>query len=207
MIPASVTKIEGRAFDHCNSLKSITVSPDNSCYSSLNGVLFNKDKTRLIQYPAGKEENAYSVPESVTEIGEGAFGLCKRLTAITIHDGVTEIGDWAFAKCKGLKNITIPDNVVFIGDGLFYICESLESVTVSGPVMEIGCYVFAHCSKLKSVYYKSGIGECMDDNIYIDTPEDLTSYYPKGDISWEKTIRNGKWQSRKAESWEPDSQE
>ena len=206
VIPASVTKIEGKAFNHCDSLKSISVSPDNPCYSSLNGVLFNKDKTRLIQYPAGKEENAYSVPESVTEIGEGAFGSCKRLTAITIHDGVTEIGDWAFTKCKGLKNITIPDNVVFIGDGLFYICESLESVTVSGPVMEIGCYVFAHCSKLKSVYYKSGIGECMD-NIYIGTPEDLISYYPKGDISWEKAIKNGRWQGRRAEPWEPDSGE
>lgn len=183
-IPASLTEIEERAFNGCDSLKSISVSPDNPGYCSVDGVLFNKDKTRLIKYPAGKEENTYDIPGSVTEIVEAAFERCRNLRAITIPDSVTEIGDWAFAKCKGLRTITIPDGVM------------------------IGIDAFLRCPDLESVYYKGRVLEPVDgESIYTGTPETLISYYPKGDISWEKAIKNGRWQGRRAEHWEPDSQE
>ena len=183
-IPASLTEIEERAFNGCDSLKSISVSPDNPSYSTVDGVLFNKDKTRLIRYPAGKEENTYDIPGCVTEIVEAAFEKCRNLRAITIPDSVTEIGDWTFAKCKGLRTITIPDGVM------------------------IGIDAFLFCFGLERVYYKGRVLEPVDgESIYTGTPETLISYYPKGDSCWEKAIKDGRWQDRRAEPWEPDSQE
>ena len=180
-IPAGVTKIEERAFSECVSLKCIAVSPDNPAFISVDGILFNKDKTRLIMYPADKEGDAYSIPTSVTEIGRGAFARCRNLKVITIPDSVTEIGDWAFAKCKGLRTITIPDGVM------------------------IGIDVFLFCFGLERVYYKGRVLEPVDgESIYTGTPETLISYYPKGDSSWEKAIKDGRWQGRRAEPWEPD---
>ena len=179
-IPAGVTKIEERAFSECVSLKCIAVSPDNPAFISVDGILFNKDRTRLIMYPADKEGDAYSIPISVTEIGRGAFTRCRNLKVITIPDSVTEIGDWAFAKCKGLRTITIPYGVM------------------------IGIDAFLHCPGLESVYYKGRVLEPVDgEGIYTGTPEILISYYPKGDSCWEKAIKNGRWQGRRAKPWEP----
>ena len=125
-IPKSVTSIDG-AFSWCSSLTSITisegvtsigdiymcssltninVSDNNKNYSSIDGVLFNKDKTEIIKYPEGKESKSYKIPNSVTSIGNWAFSGCSSLTNITIPEGVTSIGNYAFERCSSLTNIT-----------------------------------------------------------------------------------------------------
>lgn len=86
-IPDSVTDISIGAFYGCEELKNIEVSEGNSKYSSKDGVLFNKDKTELITYPSGKEEESYSIPESVTSIGSDAFGYCAELFTIYASAG------------------------------------------------------------------------------------------------------------------------
>ena len=105
--PSSVTSIEDYAFSNCSSLTSISVAADNSTYSSEGGVLFNKDKTILIQYPGGKQ-GAYTIPNSVTDIGLGAFSGCGSLTTIEIPSSVTSIGNYAFVNCRNLKEIRVP---------------------------------------------------------------------------------------------------
>jgi hypothetical protein len=134
-IPNSVTSIGDRAFWFCTSLTAITVDAANTAYSSDSGVLYNKAKTELIQYPAGKTGSSFTIPNSVTSIGYFAFSGCTSLTSVTIPDSVTSIGDYAFAWCTSLTNINIPKSVTSIGNGAFYGCESLTSVTFQGTTV------------------------------------------------------------------------
>ena len=103
-IPDSVTAIGGGTFRSCNSLTGIWVDADNPNYSSdSNGVLFNKDKTILVEAPGTIV--SYTIPDSVTTIGEEAFSDCYSLTAVTIPDSVTTIGDDAFSWCASLTDV------------------------------------------------------------------------------------------------------
>ena len=134
-IPDSVTSIGRDVFYYCTSLKSIEVLDNNKNYSSEGGVLFNKDKTKLIQYPVGNERTTYNIPNGVTSIGNNAFNRCTNLTSVTIPDSVTSIGNYAFSDCTSLANITIPSSVTSIGDLTFYDCTSLLSIEVSNDNM------------------------------------------------------------------------
>ncbi|MGI6249401.1 MAG: leucine-rich repeat protein [Acutalibacteraceae bacterium] len=108
-IPASVTNIGVRVLDGCTSLTSITVDSANEYYSNdKNGVLFNKDKTVLIQYPIGNAGAMYQVPGSVTDIGVYAFGGCVNLSGVTVPPGVTSFGTGAFSNCANLTIYGLP---------------------------------------------------------------------------------------------------
>ena len=118
-IPDSVTVIGDSVFDECTSLISIDVSENNQQYCSVEGVLFSKDRTRLISYPAGKGDVSYTVPDSVISIEDGAFYNCTSLTSVIIGNSVTSIGDSAFASCASLTSVIIPDSVVDIESAAF----------------------------------------------------------------------------------------
>ena len=150
-IPNSVASIGSGAFSGCSSLTSINVDINNPNYSSVDGVLFNKDKTTLIKYPIGNTRSEYTIPNSVTNIGSSAFWDCSSLTSVTIPNSVTSIGEEAFYECSSLTSITIPNSVTSIGNGAFYSCDKLTSVTIPNSVTSIGSRVFAFCSKLTSV--------------------------------------------------------
>ena len=152
-IPNSVTSIGDSAFDYCSKLIQINVDKANMVYSSVNGVLFNQDKTELIRYPEGKTYTSYAIPNSVTSIGDDAFSGCSSLTSITIPNGVTSIGNYAFSNCSSLTSITIPDSVTSIGDSAFWWCVSLTSITIPDSVTSIDLYAFFGCNSLKDVYY------------------------------------------------------
>ena len=124
MIPNSVTSIGSYAFYDCTSLSAITVGTNNPSYCSVDGVLFNKSKNTLIQYPAGKAAGSYSLPDSVTNIASSAFYGCANLTGITIGTNVTSIGSSAFYNCTRLTAVCFQGNApgggsdssVFSGD-------------------------------------------------------------------------------------------
>ena len=147
----SVTSIGGNPFSGCKSLLSIEVSDNNKNYSSFDGILFNKNKSELIAYPAGKTDSEYAIPNSVTSIGSYAFYGCTSLTSVEIPDGVTSI-DWhAFSNCTNLTSIIIPNSVTSVGSSAFDNCTSLTSITIPDSVKSIGNWAFDHCKSLTSV--------------------------------------------------------
>jgi hypothetical protein len=150
-IPASVASIRDGAFNNCSSLTSITVDSQNHEYSSTEGVLFNKNRTVLIEYPSGKQERNYTIPSSVTSIGDWAFANSPSLTSLVIPSSVTSIGDGAFANCTSLTSVTIPSSVISIGWAAFVGCDSLASVAIPSSVTSIGADAFVGCTSLRTV--------------------------------------------------------
>ncbi len=187
-IPDSVTEIGEGAFcfgtsvaDIKASLTDINVSGDNLLYSSQDGVLFNKDKTTLICYPAGKENTSYSIPNSVAVIGNAAFEGCTSLTSVDIPNSVTEIGETAFCVCTSLTSVKIPDSVTVIGNNSFDSCKSLTNIEISNSLTEIGDNSFNSCTSLTSVDIPDSVTVIGNDAFYnctsltsVDIPNSVT---------------------------------
>ncbi len=153
---AGLTSIGRGAFSKCDSLSAIDVDESNPYYTSVDGVLFNKELTELIAYPGGKG-TSYSVPNGVTSIEHSAFSGCDILTNISLPDGLTSIGDWAFEYCHGLTSISLPDGLTSMGDGTFRSCSSLTSISLPGSLTKVGDWVFAHCDGLTSISLPDGV--------------------------------------------------
>ena len=147
-IPNSVTSFGDGAFEECYKLTDYIVQTDNPNYSVTDGILFNKNKTILIAYPNSKQGN-YSIPNSVTSIGNYAFCVCKGLTGnLIIPNSVTSIGDEAFSNCVGLTgNLVIPNSVTKIGIAAFVGCTEFSgSLTIGNSVTSIGLAAFSYCT-------------------------------------------------------------
>ena len=150
-IPEGITYIGDWAFYGCKSLTEIYVDANNQYYCDIDGVLFSKNKTQLVAYPAGKAIKSYIIPDSVSSINSAAFYGCSSLTSITIPEGVTSIGGFTFSYCSLLISINILEGVTSIGDSAFYGCSSLTSITISDDVTTIGSFAFYGCSSLTSI--------------------------------------------------------
>jgi hypothetical protein len=186
-IPSSVINIVKNgghsAFNYCISLASITVDSRNPAYISIDGVLFDKNIKNIIQYPAGKKGETYSIPTSVTAIGNDAFSQSSLtnviippsvtvigsdafngsgLTNVNIPSSVTSIGSFAFHGCSNLTSVTIPSSVTSIVHSMFSYCESLTNITIPSSVTTINAYAFYACMSLTTVNIPSSVTSIGD---------------------------------------------
>jgi hypothetical protein len=153
----SVTNIGGRAFAACFDLTAINVDSQNPTYSSFQGVLFDRDRTMLIQFPEG-QAGSYIIPNGVTTIGDWAFAVCANLTNVTIGNGVTSIGEQAFWECTSLTTVTIGNDVTTIWDCAFCWCTNLTGVYFEGSAPSIDSGVFDQIGSTTLYYLPGTIG-------------------------------------------------
>ena len=150
-IGSGVTDIGTEAFYQCSMMKNFTVAAGNTVYASEAGVLFTKDKTTLLQYPAKVARTSYSIPSSVTSIAPYAFYQTKELTSITIPENVTALGKKAFSSCFGLISAVIPGSITTIPEDAFSACVNMTSVSIGNGVATVGKNAFSNCTSLKKV--------------------------------------------------------
>ena len=198
-IPKSVTSIDVSAFSACQNLTSFEVDSENNSYTSEDGILFNKDITVLICYPAGKS-GAYIITSSVKTIGNGAFAYCANLTSVTIPNSVTSIGAVAFYSCSGLTSITIPNSVTSIEIHTFFDCTSLTSVSIPNSVTNIGYTAFRNCKNLQLITNLNTVPVNIDASIFegvnqstctLEVPSGSITVYEEANIWKEFNIVGG----------------
>ena len=194
-IPDSVTSIGNSAFGGCANLASINVSEKSENYSSVDGILFNKNITKLIRYPSAKTISEYSVPNSVTSIGNSAFSGCTNLASITIPDSVTSIGDGAFGVCTNLASITISNSVTSIGTHTFTSCANLTSITIPDSVTSIGSMAFNGCKSLASIIIPDSMTS-IGDMAFMQCTNLANIYYKGTEEQWNAIAKGSSWNSR-----------
>ena len=160
-IPKSVAFINRKAFTFCDNLTAINVDSDNDVFSSIDGVLYNKNASSLKCCPGGK--TSVTIPNSVTSIGAYAFYSCKKLSSVTIPNSVITIGEGAFGYCYSLTAIALPTSVTSIGSGIFTDCESLTAVTIPNSVTSIGYRAFSYCKSLTTVTIPNSVTSIGQD--------------------------------------------
>lgn len=149
-IPAGVTNIADQAFANCWGLTDITVNELNPAFCSIDGVLFTRDQTTILNCPVEKTGD-YTIPDSVIRVGDLAFTRCANLSKIEIPHGVIAIGRSAFASCMGLTEAIIPDNVTSLGNYAFSGCDNLRTVVLGNGLTRIGDSAFRGCSSLAGI--------------------------------------------------------
>ncbi|PID87728.1 MAG: hypothetical protein CSB06_03570 [Bacteroidia bacterium] len=161
-IPESVNNIELSIFTSCKKLIAIEVHGNNKAYTDIDGVLFNKDKTRLIKYPQGKPEAKYVVPNTVLKIGGYSFSDCDHLTRVELPDSLTHIGEYAFELCSNITSFELPDSLTNIGKGAFYYCNKLKTINIPDSVTNIKEYTFKLCQSLQFIAIPAAVTNIGD---------------------------------------------
>jgi uncharacterized repeat protein (TIGR02543 family) len=128
-LPANAWDIQPGFVSYTTALTSIDIAASNTKHTSENGVLFSKDKTVLIAFPANKSTGSYTIPSTVTTIDKYAFNSTA-LSSITIPSSVTTLSDYSFTNCQNLTTITIPSSVTSIGGSAFWACTKLKNIVI-----------------------------------------------------------------------------
>ena len=177
-IGKGVESIGTQAFLWDNALEGFTVSAGNANFCAVDGILFSKDQSELLQYPIGRKDAHFTVPNDVEIIGSYAFAYAN-LESVMIPDSVLSIedgafyystvenvtlgknlisiGDSAFEACSMLGNVTFPDGLVRIGNAAFYQCRAMTAVTIPDSVRTIGNYAFQCCTNVETVVIGYGV--------------------------------------------------
>ena len=169
-------------FVPCRSLEWIEVEEDCPLFSSADGVLFNKDKTRLVGYPEASPRESYTVPENVTYIYANAFNYLQHLKNLTIPDAVKELYSGSFLGSVSLEKVKLPSRLEVLEQYLFKNCQNLKSVEIPKGIAFIMNQAFEGCSSLNNITLPEGVTVIMDETFkdcsgltIINLPQSLTT--------------------------------
>ena len=137
-------------FSGCSNLENINVDEGNNIYASQEGIIYNKEKTKLLKCPEGKK-GSINILEGVNEIGRNAFDVCSSITEINIPDGVTKIDEFAFSSCGSLTEIDLPEKLTEISAYIFYFCMNLKRINIPEGVTKIDLNAFYGCNNLSEI--------------------------------------------------------
>ena len=199
-IPKSIKEIDDSAFSECFKLNSINVVSDNDYFCSLEGVLYNKDLTTLIQYPIDKKQSNFEIPSTVTSIAPNAFAYCNNIKSIQMHDNVLNIGTAAFSDCRFLSSIILSNSLRMIDENTFCNCSALTDITIPDSVSSIGNMAFSDCVNLATI----SISERTID-INIDAFDGCDSLTNKPATKNSTNISSTRWPSITATPTLPDT--
>ena len=204
-IPSTLTYISGWAFYVNYALEEINVAEANTAYKSIDGILFTEDEKTLVAYPANKACEEYTIPASVTTIGEMAFTQCAAVDKVIVPDTVTTLAKFAFEysqikeveigngvtecsfKCfaySRVEKMIIPDSVETISEHAFASTDYLNTLIIGSGVKNIDKDVLAYTDELATIHYK-GTQEDWDAISIHEENEDLNSkelHFISGDI-------------------------
>ena len=184
--------------------KIIEVEPENSVYSSKDGVLFDKEQKTLIRFPYGTDITSYVIPDSVVKIREHAFFSCRQLEQVELPSGLERIGYRAFETCIKLEKIVIPDSVKMIEECSFFNCEGLRKIIFGKREIEIGDWAFAYTDDVE-VYFKGEVPKKKES----DRPfhaSTVKAYYPQNNLTWTADVRKSYGENVTWIPWLPDEQ-
>jgi hypothetical protein len=150
-LPVGIVSLGPNAFNSCFSLQTLTVDRGNMFFSSDEGVLYDKQQTRLIKYPEDKASTSYTLPDSVTVIDAGAFRECSGLNLVVLGNQVRSIGAGAFDHCSNLGYINLPDSIRDLGDFAFQYCFSLTEIELPAGIGEVPDGLFSECMQLSRI--------------------------------------------------------
>lgn len=189
-IPATVTTIDRDAFSGSTRLLMFRVDSANPSFSAdSDGVLFNKDKSVLIEYPQGSLLSSYQIPNGVKTVSENAFYECQYLSSVVVPDSVEKIGISAFSGSPSLKQAKLGSGITEIPTSMFNKCTALTSVSVSEGVTKIGVNAFAYCSALKEIILPKTVTNISDSALYEVSPDYLC--VPEGSYAKGYSIDRG----------------
>lgn len=146
-----IKTIDPKTFYNSDKLEKILVDTNNPIYSSIDGVLFTKDRTILLKFPIGRKVETYQVPSSVVEIGDYAFQNCRYLKKILLNQKIRKIGNGSFDDCKNLEGIEFNICLMEIGEWAFHACDKIKQFIIGPTVEKIGKYAFGSCKSLESI--------------------------------------------------------
>lgn len=150
-LPDSVTRLPEEIKRAVYTLEAVLVSPEHPTYVSVDGVLYSKDMTSLVYYPASHPGTEYTVPEGVTDITGSAFFSADMLKRVTLPESLVSIGWDAFFYCESLESINLPEGLASIGDDAFGLCAKLRSVTLPAAFSDTDSLPFRYCTGLKEI--------------------------------------------------------
>ncbi len=167
-IPANITKINGGAFAGCVNLTDFIVDEANKDYTSIDGVLFSKDKTLLAVYPGGRTASEYTIPEGVKELGFKAFSQRNitvaghelydtSLKVINLPSTLQTLGNSCFQYLISMESINLPASVNWVGNQSFAQCKALKSIVLPDAVTGIDSYGFKECTSLTEITLGAGL--------------------------------------------------
>lgn len=176
VLPKTVLSVADTAFFCCSCLKQVEVDAENPVYTSIDGVLFSKDRKQLVYFPSGRYDD-YTVPDGVEIITDRAFEAAMLLERVILPESVQTIGDYAFCHCGEMTSIQLPSTIQSIGIYAFSGCYALASIVLPDGLIEISRCAFSNCTKLKAVLLPESV-TAIGEYAFLNCPKLKTLRLP-----------------------------